>query len=183
MSITKAITIATTPPAPVPLVSNSASTPTLGGLSFSDLVDAVNPLQHIPVVSGIYRAATGSNISTVSKIAGDTIYGLALGGVTLASAAVSAASSAADSTVQAISGSNISSHIVNTVSAITTATSTARTGTPLVPDQPYCSRNYRSSACCTQFSFPWIAIPKVTAAQYAHATVMDTVNKKLVGMS
>lgn len=43
--------------------------------SFHDLIDIVNPLQHIPVVSTIYRAITGERIKTFPKIAGDTLFG------------------------------------------------------------------------------------------------------------
>ena len=44
-------------------------------MSFGDVLDMVNPLQHIPVVSSIYRAATGSTINPVSRVAGDALYG------------------------------------------------------------------------------------------------------------
>jgi hypothetical protein len=39
------------------------------------LWDIVNPLQHLPVIGTIYRAATGEHIGAVEKIAGDTLYG------------------------------------------------------------------------------------------------------------
>jgi hypothetical protein len=45
------------------------------GFSFKDLIDLVNPLQHIPVVGTLYRHITGDTINTVPKIAGDTLYG------------------------------------------------------------------------------------------------------------
>lgn len=43
--------------------------------SFGDLLDIINPLQHIPVVSTIYRKLTGDTIGTPEKIAGDALYG------------------------------------------------------------------------------------------------------------
>ena len=43
--------------------------------SFADLLDIVNPLQHIPVVSTLYRSITGDGIGTPEKIVGDTLYG------------------------------------------------------------------------------------------------------------
>ncbi len=63
-----------------PLAAGSApaaatASPDEGGLSFGDLVDIVNPLQHLPVVSTLYRAITGDRIKTFPKIAGDTLYG------------------------------------------------------------------------------------------------------------
>lgn len=45
------------------------------GFGFDDLLDIINPLQHIPVVSTIYRHLTGDKIETVPKLAGDTLYG------------------------------------------------------------------------------------------------------------
>ena len=41
----------------------------------ADVLDIVNPLQHIPVISTIYRQLTGDKIGTPEKIAGDTLYG------------------------------------------------------------------------------------------------------------
>lgn len=54
------------------------------GGSFMDflgaLVDVVNPLQHIPVVSTIYRRLTGDQIGGAAMIAGGALYGGPLGG-------------------------------------------------------------------------------------------------------
>src|SRR5258707_1922932 len=44
-------------------------------ISFDDILDIVNPLQHFPVVSTLYRAITGDQIKTFPKIAGDALYG------------------------------------------------------------------------------------------------------------
>ncbi len=46
------------------------------------VVDIINPLQHIPVVGDIYRSVTGDEISPAAKVAGDVLYGGAVGGVT-----------------------------------------------------------------------------------------------------
>lgn len=46
-----------------------------GDFSFHDLLSIVNPLQHLPVVSTIYRAVTGDTINPLERIAGDTLYG------------------------------------------------------------------------------------------------------------
>lgn len=43
--------------------------------TFDDLVSIVNPLQHIPIVSTIYRAVTGDTIKPLERIIGDTLYG------------------------------------------------------------------------------------------------------------
>ena len=44
-----------------------------------DLLEIVNPLQHIPLVSTIYRQLTGDKIGPMERIAGDALYGGLLG--------------------------------------------------------------------------------------------------------
>lgn len=41
---------------------------------FADLVDIINPLQHIPVVGHLYRNITGDEIKPVTQILGDGIF-------------------------------------------------------------------------------------------------------------
>lgn len=48
---------------------------------FADLVDTVNPLQHVPVVGSIYREATGDTIAPAAKIAGGFLVGGIFGAV------------------------------------------------------------------------------------------------------
>jgi hypothetical protein len=43
--------------------------------SFHDLVSIVNPLQHFPIVSTLYRKFTGDTIKPLERVAGDTLYG------------------------------------------------------------------------------------------------------------
>lgn len=43
--------------------------------SFGDVLDAINPLHHIPVVGTLYRAMTGDEIGPVARVAGGTLYG------------------------------------------------------------------------------------------------------------
>ncbi len=50
------------------------------GPSFKDVLDTINPLQHIPVVSNIYQSLTGDNKpSTGAQMAGNVLFGGALG--------------------------------------------------------------------------------------------------------
>lgn len=44
------------------------------GLSFADFIDIINPLQHIPVVSSIYRAITNDDISPIARFVGSSLY-------------------------------------------------------------------------------------------------------------
>ncbi len=77
---------------------SKSSDPGSGDLDFSfdDLVDIVNPLQHLPIVGTLYRAITHDTIKTPEKIAGDTLYGGLWGFV----------SSVADTAFQALTGKN-----------------------------------------------------------------------------
>lgn len=50
-----------------------------GGFSFKDLLDIVNPLQHLPVVGSIYRYLTGDEPSGADRIIGDSLYGGPIG--------------------------------------------------------------------------------------------------------
>ena len=45
------------------------------GFSLADIVDIVNPLQHLPVISTIYRSLTGDEISPGARLAGDALFG------------------------------------------------------------------------------------------------------------
>jgi hypothetical protein len=69
---------------------------------FHDLLDVINPLQHIPVIATIYRAITGEHIGTLEKIAGDTLYGGLWGAV----------SSVADTAFEAVTGKDFGSSVL-----------------------------------------------------------------------
>lgn len=49
------------------------------GFSFWDFLDIINPLQHIPVVSTVYRAITGDTIDPGARIAGGGLFGGPIG--------------------------------------------------------------------------------------------------------
>lgn len=63
------------------VASQTSATPAKDGESFSfwDLVDIVNPLQHIPVVNTIYRKITGDEIHGFARVAGGAVFGGLLG--------------------------------------------------------------------------------------------------------
>jgi hypothetical protein len=88
------------------------------GFSFGDVLDTVNPLKHIPVVSALYEKATGDKTSTGSNLLGGALFGGVLG----------LAGSAVDEVVAAVTGKNIGEHILG---ATETNSSTV---TPLSPE-------------------------------------------------
>jgi hypothetical protein len=164
------------PVQPTPLVPSSGAgtaTPS-GGVSFGDILDTINPLQHIPVLSSLYRAATGSKISAGSQIAGDTLYGALLPG----GAVAGLLSSSANVAVKAVTGEDIGEHVVNTLvgtppaapapAGIPLVASTATTPAPATHSLPTFNESYRAHA---------------TSGQYQRAQTLDSVNKMLVKMS
>jgi hypothetical protein len=46
---------------------------------FDDFIDLINPLQHLPIVSTLYRAWTGDTIEGPARILGDALYGGPIG--------------------------------------------------------------------------------------------------------
>lgn len=78
------------------------------GFTFADLLDFINPLQHIPVVSTIYRSLTGDEIGNAARIVG----GAALGGVG------GAVTSVIDAAVEIATGTDIGAHVLGFIKDI-----------------------------------------------------------------
>lgn len=49
------------------------------GITSNDFVDMINPLQHIPIVSNIYRAVSGDEISAAPRLIGGALLGGVVG--------------------------------------------------------------------------------------------------------
>lgn len=81
-------TTATAPPGTVPAATGGGR-PASGhdgfhpfgedGFTFADLLDVVNPLQHIPIIGTLYRHITGDALSPAARLAGGTLFGGAIG--------------------------------------------------------------------------------------------------------
>src|SRR5271170_2011196 len=56
-------------------LADASATTATNQPTFHDLLDAINPLQHIPVVSWLYREISGDTISAQARIVGDALYG------------------------------------------------------------------------------------------------------------
>ena len=59
-------------------VPGNGDSPTLTpeeDFSFYDLIDVINPLQHIPVVSSLYREITGDEIKAPARVLGGFLFG------------------------------------------------------------------------------------------------------------
>lgn len=72
------------------------------GLNFYDLLDAINPLHHIPVVGAIYRELSGDEISPASRVAGGALFGGPIG----------AGLAAADTFIEYETGQDTGSHVM-----------------------------------------------------------------------
>ncbi|KZK83337.1 hypothetical protein PsAD13_02734 [Pseudovibrio sp. Ad13] len=59
--------------------SNNAKTSSPKPFSLGELLDIINPLQHIPGVNTLYREITGDEASVRSRVAGSSLYGMIAG--------------------------------------------------------------------------------------------------------
>lgn len=76
------------------------------GFSFADLIDVVNPLQHIPFVSTYYREMSGDEIAAAPRVMGSTLF---FGPIGLAGAL-------ANVFVESSTGKDIGEHMASWVS-------------------------------------------------------------------
>jgi hypothetical protein len=72
------------------------------GLTFGDVIDVINPLQHIPIVGMIYRWLTGDEISPAASLAGGFLFGGPIG----------LAASAVNVVVDEVSGDDIGGNVM-----------------------------------------------------------------------
>ena len=88
---------------------SGADVPSVTDFSFGDVLDLLNPLQHIPLVSAAYRAVTGEDIHPAARVAGDVLYGGAIGA---ASSILSGAGGALNSAMQEETGHDAVGQVV-----------------------------------------------------------------------
>ncbi len=79
-----------------------ADAPHDSGFGFDDLIDIVNPLQHVPIVSTAYRSVTGDRIGPVPRLLGGALFGGLIG----------FALGAANAVLQHITGKDAGEHVV-----------------------------------------------------------------------
>jgi hypothetical protein len=114
-----------TAPTPDAAAASAAKTDS-SGFSFADLLDIVNPLQHIPVVSTLYRSITGDGIGPGEKIAGDTLYGGFIGLI----------ASLADTAFMKITGNYVGDTVLAFLTGDDTDTPVRTAAAPEQPAQP-----------------------------------------------
>lgn len=98
------------------------------GFTFYDFLDIINPLQHIPLISTIYRELTGDQIGTAPRIIGGALFGGPFG---LVNAALTAA-------VEQASGNGVGGHLLaalqGEVDPVETAQKTPPPQLAVIPD-------------------------------------------------
>ena len=72
------------------------------GFDFGDIIDVINPLQHIPVVGALYRELTGDQMGNAARVVGGGLFGGIFG---LAGAAI-------DAVVEGTTGSDTGEHVL-----------------------------------------------------------------------
>ncbi len=75
------------------------------GFNFFDFLDIINPLQHIPILSGLYRKITGDEISPAARRIGGGLFGGPIG----------FAAAVANVAVEDASGTDIGGHVFQIV--------------------------------------------------------------------
>lgn len=76
------------------------------GFTFGDVMDMVNPLHHIPIISKYYQENTNDEICEGSKFIGDILLGGLLGGIT------GVISSLANTAVRQQTNQDVMEHII-----------------------------------------------------------------------
>lgn len=70
---------------------------------FADFIDIINPLQHIPILSGFYRELTGDEISPHAQVVGDALF----------MGPVGAVASMANLAVKDFTGNDVGGHVAS----------------------------------------------------------------------
>ncbi|MBT4906232.1 MAG: hypothetical protein HN813_02650 [Rhodospirillaceae bacterium] len=97
-----------------------------GAEFFSTLLDIINPLQHIPLVSNLYREITGDQISPTASILGGGLFGGPIG----------LASASANAIFEQASGDDILGHALAAFSDVSGPDiAPQQAGTPIIHEQ------------------------------------------------
>ena len=125
--MTELLTIHPLAPNLSPAQSRQASAPDMVNdqffASFSDVLDTLNPLQHIPVVSTIYRQLTGDTLANGARVAGGALFGGPIGLL----------SSLIDSAVEGETGNDIGGNVFAYLSGNHTDDSTLANASDYIP--------------------------------------------------
>jgi hypothetical protein len=141
-----------------------------GSFSFHDVIDTLNPLQHLPLISTLYRWVTGDEPGNVASIVGDTLYG---GPIGLATGLLTAAFKAetgkdpGEMLASAITGEDDGQLLSGTATAQTAAPATAAAASaPAAPATAAATPPAATAAATsTAASATAVQVPVISAAQ------------------
>lgn len=135
-------------------------------LSFSDLLDIVNPLQHLPIVGFVYRQVTGDTIKPMAQVIGGGLYGGLPG----------AAASMVNVAVEEATGKDITGNVLALVdgeeSLSSATTKTARANQDPSPEARLTriAQTYADSADYADLPGSTIGVASLAFPSAAHAT-------------
>ncbi|KAF0225553.1 MAG: hypothetical protein FD176_239 [Rhodospirillaceae bacterium] len=120
--------------------------------SFWDLLDVINPLQHIPVVNTLYQELTGDKIGVGARLAGGTLFGGAIGLV----------ASAIGCIIEEETGDDIGGHVMALFKDEETAPQLAAQS-PAAPPAKATADETKAATAQTAAALPAITLPETTA--------------------
>ena len=99
-----------------------------GELTFGDVLQAINPLHHLPVIGNVYREMTGETLAPLARVVGGGLFGGVFGALAAIGNAV----------VEALTGKDVGGQVL----ALFDGGEGDRTGTAATPQ----SRAYEQAA-------------------------------------
>jgi hypothetical protein len=131
--------------------------------SFHDILDTINPLQHLPVISTVYRWLTGDTIGNLPRVIGDFLFGGPIGGATgLVSAGIKEATGRDP-------GEHVVAWLTDAVDGPTTDGTTAVASNTAAPSTPASASSSPSVPSAAAAAVPAAASPMTAAAAVAAA--------------
>lgn len=132
--------------------------------SFWDLLDVINPLQHIPVVNTLYQELTGDKIGVGARLAGGTLFGGSIGLV----------ASAIGCIIEEETGDDIGGHVMalfkdEDASPQLAEQNAAAASKTAQTDSGKSAENKASPAIAQAEPMPAIALPETTAPTQPNA--------------
>lgn len=126
-----------------------------------DLLDLINPLQHIPVVNTLYREMTGDKIGALPRMVGGTLLGGAIG----------AAVTVANLVVEETTGKEVGEHVL-AMFGHGTAAEPGATAVAALPQQPPAPPEANQAALPEPAPLPVIEAPPAPVAMAAPGRFM-----------
>ncbi|MDP2699224.1 hypothetical protein [Thalassospira sp.] len=130
------------------------------GFEFTDMLDVINPLQHIPIVGMLYRSITGDELGNGARVAGGTLFGGIFG---LAGAAI-------DAVVDMTTGQDTGSHVM---AVFESGEEAPDEGPVMANATPATGTSASESTAGNGLVLPWTAMDDSGAANITAAMLAD----------